>query len=269
MNFLKLLFLLLAVSVSNAQSVNTLMGARACGMGYASAALFDGYALLNNAAGMAKLENPVVVAAYDALTSLPAANRAAFAFSAPLKTGVIGVGAFRFGDAVYNESLLSAAFSTQFGLAALGGKVNYIQYRAEGFGTKGVFAIGLGGIAELTDQISVGAYISNINRPEVSVDGDRVPAVLSACLGFTPTEKVKFAAEIQKDLDYATTWKAGVEYAFHQKFTARTGFNLKPNASFFGVGFKTGKLLLDYALQYSVLLQFNHQASVSYTLGKL
>ncbi len=261
--------ILFAACVAKAQSVSTLMGARSNGMGYSSAALFDNFALLNNVAGMAKLNQPVAGAAYHVAAALPNANRAAFAFSAPLKPGVLGIGMFRFGDNVYNESLLSAGFSNQFGLAALGIRVNYIQYQAEGFGTKGVFTIGMGGIAQLTPEISIGAYITNINRPEISVDGDRVPALLNASVAFTPTEKVVIAAEIQKDLDYESTWKAGLEYAFHPKFFARTGFNLKPNASFFGFGFKTSRLTLDYALQHSTLLQLSHQASATYIFGTL
>ncbi|MFN3840684.1 MAG: hypothetical protein ACK4RF_08245 [Cyclobacteriaceae bacterium] len=268
MKFSALLILLLALG-ARAQSVSTLMGARANGMGYASAALFDEFAILNNIAGMAQLTQPAGAVAYHVAAAIPAANRAAFAFSVPVKAGVLGVGMFRFGDKVYNESILSAGFSNQFGLAALGVKVNYIQYQAEGFGTKGVFTIGMGGIAELTNEISIGAYISNINRPDISADGDKVPALLNASLTFTPTDNVRVAAEIQKDLDYPTTWKAGLEYTFHPKFVARTGFNLKPDAAFFGMGFKTSRLRLDYALQHSTLLQFSHQASAICTLGKL
>jgi hypothetical protein len=267
MKLFGLIFLLLAFA-AQAQSVSTLMGARANGIGYASAALFDGFAMLNNVAGMAKLTQPVGIAAFHHAAALPAANRAAFAFSAPVKAGVVGLGMFRFGDNVYSESVVSAGLSNQFGLAALGVKVNYIQYRAEGFGTKGVFTIGMGGIAELTKELSIGAYITNINRPKISEDGDKIPGLLNACIAFTPTEKILIAAEIQKDLDFETTWKAGLEYTFHPKFFARTGFNLKPNASFFGFGFKTSQLNLDYSFQYSALLQFSHQASAAFNIGK-
>lgn len=267
MMFIRLAFLLLTIG-AQAQSVSTLMGARGNGLGYATCALADGFSMLNNVAGMATITQPVGVAAYNRASALPGANRAAFAASIPVKSGVAGFSLFRFGDNVYNESVVSAGFANQFGLAALGVKVNYIQYQAEGFGTKSAFTIGMGGIAELTKQISVGAYIANINRPEISADGDKVPALLNASLAFTPTENVLLAAEVQKDLDYQTTWKAGLEYAVHHKFFVRTGFNLKPNASFFGLGFKNSRFNFDYAVQHSNLLQFSHQASVAYTFDK-
>jgi hypothetical protein len=262
------LFIVLASITVQAQSVSTLMGARSSGMGYASAALADGFSLFNNVAGMTSLSQPFCVAAYNVATALPNANRAAFAIAAPVPSGVAGFSLFRFGDNVYNESVVSAGYSNRFGLAALGVRVNYIQYQAEGFGTKGVFTVGMGGIAELTPRLLLGAYITNVNRPEISNDGDRVPALLNAGIALTPTPNVLIAAEVQKDLDYEATWKAGLEYTFHKKFSARTGFNLKPNASFFGFGFKNNRLALDYAVQYSTLVQFSHQASASFTLGK-
>ena len=187
----------------------------------------------------------------------------AAAFAMPLKFGVIGAGAYKFGDDLYNEHILTTGFSNQFGLAALGGQVNYIQYRTEGFGSKGVWSLHVGGIAEITPHISVGAYIVNVNQPSLNPE-DKLPTKLVAGIGFTPTEKFLLVTEIEKDLDYDATWKMGMEYKFHEKFCARTGYNINPNAAFFGLGFKTKKFTIDYALQHSLYFNMSHQASVGY-----
>lgn len=239
------------------------MGARANGIGYTSSALFDTWGVFNNMAGIAKLESTNVTFAYDAYPSLAGANRTAMAFAMPLKIGVVGAGAYRFGDDLYNEHMLSAGFSSQFGLASLGTQINYIQYRTEGFGSKGVWSINLGGIAELTPQLSIGAYIININQPVIN-EYERLPTKLVAGLGFKPTEKVFLTTEIEKNIDYDPTWKAGLEYKFHGKFFARTGYNINPNTAFFGLGFQTKKCNIDYAIQYSSSIRMSHQASVSY-----
>jgi hypothetical protein len=78
--------------------------------------------------------------------------------------GVTSVGAFRFGDDLYNEQMVSLGFGNKFGIASLGVKANYIQYQADGFGTYGAVSIDFGGLAELTDQLSIGAYITNLNQ---------------------------------------------------------------------------------------------------------
>jgi hypothetical protein len=257
------LFLLLTSKCVQAQSVATHIGARPNGLGYTSATLFDTWSIFSNVAGNAKLNAPAAACTFDARPALPGANRMAFVFSTPLKIGVTSMGVYRFGDDLYNEHLVTAGFSSQFGLAALGMSVNYIQYRTEGFGSKGVVSVNLGGIAELTPHLSVGAYIVNLNQPEIN-DLEKLPTKLVAGIGFKPTDKVFMATEIEKDLEYDPVWKLGIEYIFHQKFCARTGYNINPNTAFFGLGFKTKKFTIDYALQHNTLLRLSHQASIVY-----
>lgn len=257
------IFLLIICKFLQAQSVATQVGARPNGLGYTSAALFDTWSIFNNVAGNAKLNTATAACTFDARPAVPGANRMAAVFSTPFKFGVTSIGVYRFGDDLYNEHMVTAGFSSQFGLAALGVSVNYIQYRTEGFGSKGVISLNLGGIAELTPHLSVGAYIVNINQPEIS-DLEKLPTKLVAGIGFKPSDKVFVATEIEKDLEYDPVWKMGLEYNFHQKFCARTGYNINPNTAFFGLGFKTKKFTIDYALQHNTLLNLSHQASVIY-----
>jgi hypothetical protein len=261
------LILLMVCSKGVCQSVSTLMGGRPNGMGYASSALFDEWGVFNNIAGIAKLETTTAAFAYDLHPTLTGANRTAAVAAIPVTIGVAAVGAYRFGDDLYNEHLFTAGYSNTFGLASLGIKANYIQYQTEGFGTKSVVSINLGGIAQLTPLLAVGAYITNINQPNLN-KFEKLPTRLAAGLSFTPTEKVIVITELEKDLDYKPTWKAGAEYTFHSKLTARTGYNINPNTAFFGLGFKTSKFKIDYALQHNVLLSLSHQASVTYQFQK-
>lgn len=251
-------------TVMKAQSVSTLMGARAQGIGYAAVALNDSWCVFNNIAGIATLTQPTASFTYDLRNALPGANRTAAAIVWPIKVGVLGGGLFTFGDALYSESIITAGFSNQLGIASLGLNVNYIQYRAEGFGSKGVFTVNFGGIAELTPNLSIGAHITNINQPRLSSDEDRLPTILRAGLAFKPSENVFIATEIEKNIVHEATWRMGLEYYFHAKFSARTGYAIQPNTSYFGMGFKTKRFTIDYALQFSTQFQFGHQASVMY-----
>lgn len=266
--FYFLLLIGLEITALQAQSVSTRIGARAQGLGNCASGLLDVWGVFNNIAGIAKINYPTAAFTYDVRSALPGANRTAVAVASPLKTGVIGGGIFRFGDALYNESILTAGYGNQLGLAALGAQINYVQYRAEGFGSKGVFSFNFGGIAELTPQLAIGAHITNLNQPRLSTDDERLPTRLTTGIVFKPVETVVIATELDKDLDYKATWKLGAEYVFHSKFTARTGFNIHPRASFFGLGFKTSRFVLDYSIQHSVLLNFGHQATVRFQYEK-
>lgn len=251
---------------AQAQSVFTGLGARAEAMGNAAAGLADEWSMFHNPAGLAWLQHPAGIFAYSSAPLLEGANRLGAAVLMPALLGSAGVSVFRFGDALYSESLVSAAYANRLGLAGLGARLNYLQYRAEGFGTRGVVTLDLGGVAELTPQLRIGACIQNINRPALNREGDRAPVKMQTGIAFSPTDKLTIVTELSKDLEYATTWKAGLEYALHQRVYVRTGFNIKPNASFFGAGFIIRKVQFDYSLQYNTHLRVIHQGSIVYNL---
>jgi hypothetical protein len=257
----------LCAGYSFAQSVSTLIGARQAGMGYASSATVDEWSLFNNIGGLGKATQKSVGFAYEAVPSLIGANRMAAVFNVPTKWSNVGFGIFRFGDNIYSEQLLSLGIGNQLGITSLGAKINYIQYRAEGFGTHSTFSIDFGGITELTKQLSIGAYITNLTQSSLQTqDGDRLPSRLVLGLGIKPSEKVFITTEIEKDLDYKPTWRTGLEYSVYKSLFFRTGYNFNPQAGFFGLGFKKKNLKIDYAIRFNQLAGTAHQASAIYLI---
>jgi len=245
------------------------MGARATGIAFASSTLSDEWSLFNNVGGLAKVDKFSTAFAYETMPSLPGTRRMAVTLNAPFKFGTAGLGFFRFGDDLYSEQIISGGFSNQFGIASLGLKANYIQYRAEGFGVKSAVSINFGGIAEITPKIIVGAYVTNINQPKISVqDNERIPTRMAAGINFKPTNKIQLFTEVETDIDYEATIKGAFEYTIHEKVFLRTGFNLHPNAGFFGLGCKARRVKIDYGMMYNEALSFVHQASAIYRFEK-
>jgi len=251
--------------ILGAQSSLTLIGARASGMGYASACSSDEWSVFNNVAGLAEIKLSTVAFSYDAQPSFKNFNRTAAVFTLPFKFGVSGIGVYRFGDTIYTEQIVNGSFASTFGIASLGASIHYIQYNTEGFGRKDAVSISAGGIAKITPIISIGAYITNINQPTLSDDNDeRLPTILTLGVSFKTTDKLNIATEIRKDLDYDAQWKLGLEYKISPKFIFRTGVNVSPNAGFAGFGFRSKKLNLDYAYAHSLTIGGRHQATVAY-----
>ncbi len=257
-----LILCLVAALPLAAQSVYTGLGARAEGMGNATAALADAYSVFHNPAGMAWESRPTASVAYSLTPSLEGANRIGAAALFPIGPGTGALSVFRFGDELYSESLVSISFANRLGIAALGGRLNYLQYRAEGFGIRNALTLNLGGLAELTSTLRLGAWIHNLNRPKLSTDGDHAPVRMATGLTYLPTDNLTLVTELEKELDYPTRWKLGMEYAFRKRLYARSGFNFKPNSVFFGMGFLVRKIQFDYALQYNPYLRTVHQGSV-------
>ena len=268
--FKALPFAVMILSCQNllfAQGTSTLIGARAAGVGYSSSTLSDEWSIFNNVAGLAKVAAITAAFTYDAQPTFKHFNKAAATFVCPVKIGVAGLGLFRFGDDLYNEQIMAVGYSTSFGLASLGVKVNLIQYNIQGFGSKSAVTASFGGIAKLTERLFLGAHVVNINQPKLSsLDDERIPTILIAGILTQVSDNVSVVAELEKDLDYKTAIKAGVEYRILKKFFVRTAIRIQPNAGFFGFGFKPARYSLDYAFQYSQGGGSRHQASVSYRL---
>jgi hypothetical protein len=260
--------LLLLPCLCVAQSISTQLGARAAGMGYASATLQDEWAFFNNMAGLAEVKNFSAASAFEVRT-LPGANRMGALATLPFSFGVGAVGVFRFGDDVYSEQFISVGFANKIGKTSLGVRMGYLQYRAVGFGTRGALSINVGGITQLTPKLSIGAWIQNINQPKLNFnDSEKAPVKLLAALAFKPVDKFLLTTEIEKDVLYQPIWKTGMEYWVHKKIAARMGFTINPGSAFFGVGFQSWRIKIDYALQSFTILGPSHQASATYQINK-
>jgi hypothetical protein len=225
--------------------------------------------MLNNIGGLAKVEQAAAAFSQEINPSFTSFSRTAAVFVMPVSYGVAGVSIFRFGDDLYSEQIISAGFANTFGITSIGVKLNYIQYRVNGFGTKGMFTISAGGITRLTKKILIGTYITNINQPKLSETAkEHLPTIIAAGLGVNASESLFITTEIEKDLDHDPVWRAGMEYSINKKFKGRAGFNLNPDAFFAGFGFVSLKFKLDYSFQYNQVLGNSHQATIGYLFGK-
>jgi len=263
-----IVFLLFPIR-GRSQSTSLIMGARANGMGYAASGLADSWSLFGNVGGLAVVESATGAFSYHAHPSFRAFDRAAAVMAVPVKVGVVGAGVFRFGDDLYSEQVARLGFASEVGIASLGAQASYVQYQAEGFGTRGAITLGLGGITKLTPWLSVGVSINSLNQPVISEDTqERLPTVLTAGLALRPSGLVLVVTEVEKDLDYTPMWRTGLEYVAHKKFMCRTGFTVHPQAAFLGFGFKGTVLTLDYALQFQQVPGVSHQATLGYRFRK-
>ncbi len=266
---LLLLLTLFIYSISFAQNGINQLGAKPAGMGYTYAAMNDKWSQFNNPGGMAYVNEMAVYAAFENKYAITGLNSLGAAFVSNIGIGTAGVSAFRFGDDLYNEQILSATYSNKFGIAGLGVRANYVQYTIEEFGTKGAITLDFGGVAQITELIRFGAYVRNINQAKLAeLNDERIPTLLNTGLAFLPMEKLTLAVEVENDIDLEASFKVGLEYRFLEKFYARTGIKTNEFTNYFGLGFISQKLQIDYALTRDQVLGFSHQASLAYIIKK-
>lgn len=262
-------YLFLIASDSIAQNGINELGAKPASMGYAYSTIEDRWAVFNNPGGIGNLRETSAIAAFQNRYNISGLNSLGAAFVTKLPTGALGTSLYRFGNDLYNEQIASLIYGNKFGIASLGLRVNYLQYTLEGLGSKGIFTFDFGGTATITEFIKFGAYIRNISQTQISeINDQRAPTVLYAGISFNPSEKLMLAIETEKDVDLDPIMKVGLEYQFLKKFYGRTGIKTNDLINYFGLGFLTPNLAIDYTLSFDSTLGTSHQASLSYFIKK-
>ncbi len=253
----------------HAQSIYAPVSSRVIGMGDASVTI-DGYwASFQNTAGITTTESLEVGATYENRFGMPGMDFMAAGVTGKLPFGYAALNVFRFGDDIYNEHKISFGYATALGIIKLGGRVNYLQYQVQDFGSQGTYSIDFGGAATLTPQLVVGVQALNISQSSLLTDEDRrVPTLLKLGVSYRPRNYFMLNAEIEKDIVKPSMLKLGAEYKFLDKFYLRTGVNSGSFQSFYGLGFKYLSLQWDYALSNHAEMGFSHSLSMHYKLTR-
>ena len=262
---------ILFLGVLNAypQSGHYILGARSAGMGQTSVANRDTWSLLNNPAGLSDLHSSTAVFTYQMRYALSGLNTLSAGYVKPFSFANLGISMYRFGDQIFSEQKLALSGASQVGFVSLGTTINYLQFRFEGFGAKQLISLDFGGTVSLGDDIVFGAHVTNINQAKISqFENEDLPTIMRVGISYSLIEALIFNLELEKDLDFPEKFKAGIEYRFYKEFYARTGFHAPPFIPSFGLGFKSGRIDVDYAFSAESNLGDIHQASVSYQFAK-
>ncbi|WP_066617230.1 hypothetical protein [Rufibacter roseus] len=130
----------------HAQIYNAPAGARAAGLGGASVTLPDVWALSNNTAGIAALQQPAVGAfAYNRFFIPELSTVGLLAVLPTVKFGTWGLDLQRFGGELYNEQRLGLGLAHQLGVVRLGVKADVMQVRVKEWGSRKAVALSMGG----------------------------------------------------------------------------------------------------------------------------
>lgn len=253
----------------HAQSIYAPVSSRVIGMGDASVTMEGYWASFQNTAGITTTESLELGATYENRFGMPGMDFMAAGVTGKIPFGYAALNVFRFGDDLYNEHKISVSYATELGIIKIGGRVNYLQYQVQDFGTQETYSIDFGGIAAITPQLVIGAQALNITQSSLNIKAEqRVPTLLKLGVSYRPRDYFMLNAEIEKDIVRPAMLKLGAEYNFLEKFYLRTGVNSGSFQSFYGLGFKYLSFHWDYALSNHAEMSFSHSLSMHYKLSK-
>lgn len=273
----KLLFVAFTCVFIKAHSANDNlpMGARAVGLGNASAANEDVWAVYNNIAGVARLSHPSAAAFFERRYNFSAFDRVGIAANVPTalnsaKYGNTGITLSRVGNDLYNEMRMGAGYAHNIMNVNLGIQAEYVQVAVSELGSKGNLIINFGGQAAVSKMLRFGAHIYNINQAKINAYQDeRIPTIMKFGISLTPVPQLAVNAEMEKDVMLPPRFKGGLEYGilYHENYKVflRTGINVNPEKYFFGVEFQNKITQIGYSVAIHQQLGWVHAFSVGFS----
>jgi len=276
--FACLLFFFSFTAFAQNKTLSGTSGGVSGGMSGISTALADEWAVFNNVGALAATKDLAFngMFAFENRFGARSLNTYHFGLVSPFSFG--GVGGLtinRFGDKYYNETQVGLGYSHKISLVSVGAKVNYYQVAANDQigitqGSRSTILVELGGLASISEKWAVGIYGYNFTQSSLkAADGEnRIPVILKAGISYKPYEKLFLSLETEKDIDYAATVRAGINYQIHPYFVVRTGISTKPFNSSAGISFQPKNFSFDYALSNNNTLGWAHQLSLRYAFLK-
>jgi hypothetical protein len=264
------MFFVMALSASAFEGIGTI-GGRSGGMGKASVALTDFWSIQNNPAGIATQRSFAAGIAYQSRFMMKELGLKSVAAVVPLNFGVIGVSFNQFGYNLYNENKLGIAYARSFGEKyRLGLQLDYLaNHFAEGYENFNTVTFELGAQADVTESLSVGAYVFNLPRVKRSdLTDERLPVVMRFGLLYHFTPSFLGTVEVEKQLDFEPDVRFGMEYLLNERFVVRAGLSVNPGLFTFGTGLHLGDFRFDIAAGLHQVLGASVQAGLIYTLSK-
>lgn len=261
-----IIILLLGNSLLTAQvGTPSVISAKSAGMGGTGVTFSDINGIFHNPASTANLQS---------LSATLAAER--YFLGSPVQTfglGIVypsGFGAFGLnlqysGIDLFNTQKVGFSYGRiLFDRLSIGAQFDAINLQIKDYGAKAALTFEAGLLADLTRNLRWGIHVFSPANIEW-VDGTPLPTVLTTGIAYLPSEKTFCTVEVEKDIDRAARFKAGVAYQFLDAFALRVGAATQPTTVSLGTGWKLENgIKIDVAAIYHTYLGITPSISVNY-----
>ena len=189
--------------------------------------------------------------------------------SLPTRLGNVAIQVNYAGFKNFNENKIGLAFAKKLGenfSAAV--QLDYLsKFIGDNYGKSGAIAAEFGVQAKLAKGLFVGAHVFNPTRAKsADYNKEKIPTIIKIGANYVFSEKVFWAIEAEKDINYKPNFKTGIEYRVIPQFYLRAGVSTQPTLSSFGFGLRLKQISLDVAATYHQQLGFTPHLGFSYRI---
>ena len=270
-----LLSVILYLSLSNAFAYDILqpVGGRAAAMGGTAVASRGLWALQNNPAGMANLDQFSFGLYYENHWMLKETAFKSAALAVPVKFGCLGVSFNQFGSSKYSENKFGLAYAKDFGpYLQIGLQLDYLMLSiGNDYDKQSAVTFELGVQSQVTEKLRLGTYIFNPVHIALqqSINQEKLPIVFRFGAAYQFTKDFVGQCEIEKNTDYeGVSLRGGLEYEALKDFYLRAGVQTNPGLLSFGLGYEIRFARIDVAAQLHEILGNTIQVGMVFSIGK-
>lgn len=242
------------------------IGSRQAGMGRTSATVTDFWNIQNNQAGIALIDKISFGIFYENRFLVNELSMKSAAVVVPTKIGVLGASFNHFGYSNYNDIKIGLAYARSFGqYFRIGLQLDYLQTTiGDDYGTKSNLTFELGIQSDVTEMVTVGAYVYNPVRVKLAdYDNEKIPAIFRLGVGWNISNSLFVTIEAEKNTAInPVIIRGGIEYGIKEKFFIRAGFTTMQEIFSMGFGFNIKFLRFDLSAVMHQSLGFSPQSSL-------
>ena len=191
-------------------------------------------------------------------------NSIGFGINLPTQMGNAAFSVMRFGDNIYNEQQLSAAFAIKNEGVKIGMRSNLLQINALGIGSKFIPNFDVGVITQLSKNLWLGAYANNITQAGFQTQDliEKLPSSITLGIRTLPVQNLTLQADLVKEVEHPLSFRAGCQYLLTPQLAVRTGIDSSTGFMHWGTSLSLKKMAVHYALSSIARLGNTHQVTL-------
>lgn len=178
--------------------------------------------------------------------------------------GTITIGFATFGFPLYRETNGSLTYalnmSDEF---SAGVTLHAFHLFIQGYGSTTVPGIDAGGIVSVSDELSIGISLANVNGADIG-GGEEIPRMITGGVTYSPVPSAAVSLDIVKDIRHRETYRAGIVFSPMEPISLSAGVQGEPSRLFGGVGITVSSITVDYAIGTHDDLGMTHSVGISF-----
>ena len=240
-------------------------GARAKSLSGAFTAYADDYnAIIYNPAGLVQCKSAAVSFFYELPFGIKELATTTAALSFPFRYGGGGIMVQQMGNNVYKESRYILSYGKDISdNFFIGASIKFLHLGIKNYGSAGVPGVDAGCIYKISDDLKLGLFASNLNKPRIGRQREEIPGSYAVGISKRILPEVTFNLDLQKQGGYPASIRFGAEMSLLKQLRLRAGFSDNPTTFAGGFGIELKRASIHYSISNHSRLGITNQFSLS------